>query len=706
MGEFELRFIELYTSRDGLAKSHVDKLKNAAQVVVRLEYNLEYMSYLSTSEDVKAYLTQVISVSGSMSQGDLEVALVKYLPSASIRAIKKIASEILNETAFIMPNASQADYINLIAYIFGQLCIFYKSVLDGSQNHSIYTEGELNVYDIHSLYILSKLGNNVTGVDLAYNKDKYANYNNIKLIDCSSLGGENGSMTSIGVSKLNDITLDDVIEIIHCRAAQNPCLLHVIGEDLACRLVQTLGEVKAKTPENLLLLEDGIDKPTYDEVNSVPRIQVSSVEQLIKRINWNMFAKKKDYSDRAVQFIQSDLQKQNFNSVGKAMNRLVGFICLYNRYDITKSTVLCYGTLDTLSNAFVSFLALCGKTVVIIDVSDNNRTGNGVYIDNGEWTHIKLDTIVDDHPYPSSLVQGTIAYGASAEMNKVLYNGETLGLYRTRQYQTCDIATLHTTFDELKLLWDKEVTVRPSFNTTNNGITVPVVYAKVLGWTEDYIRILSELNTEHTIVAFSPSEVLNLIQDGMQINHFADINGTSFKEQIPMYKNGSLDINAIMKYRTFKYRMLDIGVQKHILSKISQLIEDDLINHSEMPHDEFIDIVLNTTLNLGERYQQELQWHDFTKQNPKLIVLCQDMTEIGLQESIIITLLHLCGWDIVIMIPTGYNITGRNLKTENMQQHIIGENKFNTGINMIPPIDTFGDSGKKKGFFSKLFGID
>ena len=79
------------------------------------------------------------------------------------------------------------------------------------------------------------------------------------------------------------------------------------------------------------------------------------------------------------------------------------------------------------------------------------------------------------------------------------------------------------------------------------------------------------------------------------------------------------------------------------------------------------------------------------------------MQEINIRESVIITLLHLCGWDVAILIPTGYNVLGQNIRQEHMQQHILGENKFDLNITAIYPSGKFPEEQKKKGFFSRLF---
>lgn len=692
-----MKYVNVFSQKQGLSYPTTNTLKESANKTVSIAHDFTYMSYMAVYERAR----QEIINHANLNSGIIYNMLYKYIPTASKKVIQGISNDMPNELALL--SQSGINVTDALAHTIGQLTYYYSQLLDGSTNLNVFIEGNINIFSVYVIYILSKIGHNISVIDNDIDNQKYTWYNNFKFINQTSMERIGQYMSDNCLAIDSEITLDSVIDIMTGSAEAKPGLIHIIGEDIACKLVETLGTIKHNTPSNMLLLEYGMPKPSYDEVNAVPRLQTSSVEQLIKRINWNMFARNQTYSDNAVEFIKADLAAQQLTNLGKAQNKLVAFICMYNRYDLSKQVYLCYGALDISASTFAKFLALCGKTVIVVDVSDNNKKGNGVNNIDGIWNEIRLDTIVENHPYPETLMQGTIAFGASKEMDKLLYTGDTVGLYRTRQYGTCNVVTLHTTFDELRILWNKDVTVRQSFESNQSNVTVPVFYSRIIGWTEEYLDILSELNTEHTIVAFKPSELMLEVTGQMKINHLADINGTSFKDQKPMYKDNRLNVGTVMEYKTFTYRMLSPDVQRHILSKINQLINEKWIIHDGMSDEEFTDLTLNVALNLSQRFQQEWQWHDFTKQNPKLIVLCQDMEEITMEESIIITLMHLCGWDVILTIPTGYNVTGHNIRIGDMQEHIIGENKFNLGITVIPAYIQQNKQEKKKGFFSRLF---
>mgnify|MGYP000763661163 FL=1 len=132
-------------------------------------------------------------------------------------------------------------------------------------------------------------------------------------------------------------------------------------------------------------------------------------------------------------------------------------------------------------------------------------------------------------------------------------------------------------------------------------------------------------------------------------------------------------------------------------------MENKLIRHPEISDDKFVDLVLNIGLNLSDVIQQELQWYDFTKKSPKMVVISTGTEILDLEGSILIELLHLMGWDIAFVVPTGYNIVGNNLRPESLQKHILGEPNFNMTIPELRPLEN-ETKAEKKGLFSRLFG--
>lgn len=677
---FRLKYINVFNDINSINLEEIQSFyRNAPLKVID---GFKTPSYTESTELQKSMIGFDINSEKSITNHLMSYALL------SSDVASTIASGMLSELKALVPSDSAllSNYAKIAYWLKYDL----RAALNGVETN-VYVQGEIKKYNLYALYITSKLGNNIVLVDYRLNKSIYSIYNNI-------IFNEYTTNEHLVLSSKIDLTFDEVISVINgTKKLNSPARIKVVGEDTKGVLNSTLIDLADANPDNVLILKLGIYKPSSDEVQSIGRPNAQSIQQLTMQIGAYMFKNNAKYKEQAVDFIKGYIVK-NENSIGKAITKLITFICLFNRYNIEFETLVCYGVLDKTSSMYIDFINEIGKTAIIVDVADKSDKS----IDESEWTIIKLDAIVPAHKYPEIRRNNTVAYNAQQEINSVLYNGGTLGLYRSRQYKTCDVVNLASTFDEMKLLWKQDNTVRPTFVTTENSITVPVFYAKITGYCRNYEYELGRFITDHTIVCYKPSDIMLNWQKQMVINHFADVKDTSFSEQKPMYKNGQLELDTILNYRTFTYKLLEPGVQFHILNKLNRIIVDGLVAHPGMSQENFVDLVLNVGLNISKRIYQEMQWYDYTKQSPKMVVLCQDEEEITIGQSIVLTLLHLCGWDIILVIPTCFNIFGQHLIQDEIQEHNIGEPKFGTNIKNLT--QTFEEEKPKKGFFSKLFG--
>ena len=78
-----------------------------------------------------------------------------------------------------------------------------------------------------------------------------------------------------------------------------------------------------------------------------------------------------------------------------------------------------------------------------------------------------------------SVQMRTMASNAEQDLTSILYTDS--GIYRNRQFSRADAITLHTTYDEVFILWGQELKYRANFRTVNQVVNMPVVYAKVSG---------------------------------------------------------------------------------------------------------------------------------------------------------------------------------------------------------------------------------
>jgi len=119
---------------------------------------------------------------------------------------------------------------------------------------------------------------------------------------------------------------------------------------------------------------------------------------------------------------------------------------------------------------------------------------------------VELENSINEKiKYPRAKVKistSTVAYNAERELDTILYNNT--GMYRDKQFKTCQTITLKTTYEEIAILWKEEAKYRTGFEVEENRVTVPNIFAKVSGVkdsdTNAYLRNIQDLVTEQTIV--------------------------------------------------------------------------------------------------------------------------------------------------------------------------------------------------------------
>lgn len=612
----------------------------------------------------------------------------KHLVSScgfSDKAASILSNNITSELSLLVPNknALVSSYIKIACWL--------KRDFAGAQNggQNIFFRGQVGKYQLYALYLLSKLGNNIVIVDENFDKNKYSQYNNIRF-------NLSGKQERLGVIKLETLTFDEISDLLRSDKMGDKIKMGsktlIVGRDECGKLNNMLYDVYCKISDSVLLFPDGIAKPSYSDMQAIPKYAAQSVDGLIKKISANaLFTKNSEYSSRAIKYL-GDLLR-TYSNTTQAQNAMLEFVYLYNKYDLSKEVIVVYSGINKLLNIFLSFLASIGKAVIVVDETGKSKESELA----AEWNVIDLGNYTENPQYPKSAIASTLAYNASQEIRKKLFTGDILGLYQTMQFKTCNIIELRTTLDEMLMYWRQENQVRPHFSADKNNVTVPVMCSSIVGVNEEYSRIIAKTKGD-AISAYGVDEMQHLVANNMVIRHLASVDGVPFEEQKPLIKDGKLLIKEVQSTRNYSYKHLSEAASYHILSKINEIIEGDYIDYSGVSQEEFFDTVLNVGLNLSTKIQQKIQAYDYTKEAPKFILYANDEKLLSIRDCILITLLHLCGWDILIFIPTGYNIFGSCFKNKFIQQYTIGELKFDINFKNL------GKSvPEKKGFFSRLF---
>ncbi len=186
------------------------------------------------------------------------------------------------------------------------------------------------------------------------------------------------------------------------------------------------------------------------------------------------------------------------------------------------------------------------------------------------------------------------------------------GLYQSHQFGKANALTLQMTYDELFLLWNQELRYRPNFGTVNPTAQMPVIFAQVdgveKGKPEPYWKKTRQLIDDgtklYTTFPFCPASNTNPCQ------------GLALKA----IRNGQLQREMLQASPQYPFSLLREALQQHLLDKLQWMLDRKLIKGTFVNGTEYT--VVATVMNMGKSFVRTLQKFDFTKKNPKIVVVC------------------------------------------------------------------------------------
>ena len=264
-------------------------------------------------------------------------------------------------------------------------------------------------------------------------------------------------------------------------------------------------------------------------------------------------------------------------------------------------------------------------------------------------------------------------------------------MYRNQQYGKANVINLQTMYEEIRILWDQELKYRPGFSTVDGVVNIPVIFAKVSGVKDGLVApywvSIKELITDDTI----------LIKNVPYISSTAANPMKAYAAEF--YKNGKLQKNKIKNHPKYPYEILREDMQEFMLDKLQSLIEQKLIKGIGENGTEYT--VIAQVLNLPKDIVRMIQKFDFTKKNPKIVYINTGESVISLEDSILIAFLNLIGFDIIFFVPTGYQSIEKHFNKTLMEEHQIGEYKYDM---QVPDFNSVVGEKKKTTWKERLFG--
>jgi len=288
----------------------------------------------------------------------------------------------------------------------------------------------------------------------------------------------------------------------------------------------------------------------------------------------------------------------------------------------------------------------------------------------------------------ATLRLSTMAAHAEKDLDALLYADS--GLYRNRQFVRANAVTLRTTYDELFILWGQELRYRPGFSADGDGVTMPVLFAKVSGVEGGRLPAYWQ-----KVRQLAGGDALFVRQLPMPLEA-----GAYQALALKALKNGRIDRQVLRQDRRYPFALLREELQDHLFDKLQLMLDRRLIEGTFVNGTEYT--VLATALGMGKELLRRLQAFDFTRMSPK--VVCVDAKEGGatLQDAILLTLLNLVGFDVALFAPTGYRTIERFLADNLPVEHQIGEYIYD----LTPPELDAMPQAKTTGWLDRLFRRD
>ena len=680
------------------------------------------------------YYEEIMGMDFQMDLNFIGASLKKWLPRMNDFQRQMVSGSIYDSLDSMRKNGKTENMLKN-AYIKFMCWLYYKferiiSQLGENNIPKILYEGDISNYELMLISILSNAGCDV--VLLQYNGNAaYAKCDpNSSLSDDLIMQGMTSFPAGYCIKKvreeiqqdmnnerlygqrpnINNCTnawikgkgLEDIRESIATRGNDTKffyncfCRINGVEDKLTYanelfQLYQELNHAKRK----VVVVNEEIPKPTNEEIVAIKRGNYTSLDQMIVGLGSNIVYAgnvelQKIMHKAFVDVILNESKKEQAN-LNRLINKAVYLLCWYKRYSPMLFSnwkypeVSCFIYMGGCKNEneamLLSFLARLPIDVLILCPNLNSKcclTDKLLY-------EVNYSVSVNMDRFPESNTQiriGTAAYHAERDLDTLMYQNS--GIYRNQQYGKANVISLQTMYEEIRILWDQELKYRPNFSTVDGVVNIPVIFAKVSGVKDgnvgDYWDSIRELLTPDTILV----DRMPCINSQM-VNPMKSI-ATEF------YKNGKLQRNNIKNHPKYPYGILREEMQEFLLDKLQIMLEQKMIKGIGENGTEYT--VVAQVMNLPKDIVRMIQKFDFTKKNPKLIYINTTETIMSLEDSILTAFLNLIGFDVIFFVPTGYQSIEKYFNKKIMEEHQIGEYKYDLPIPNIRSLPLRNNSAR------------
>lgn len=660
-----------------------------------------------------AYYNEIMGTDFQLNMGFLLSSLKKWLPRMNDTQCRQVAAAIYDTLADLQ-KAGKNPMMLKNAYIKFMCWLYYKferivNRLGQEKLPKILYEGSVSPYELLLLNVLSLAGSDILLLqyqgDEAYRKAdpsgafsqaytapdlgpfppgfslKQLRRESQDAAERSRLYGTPPKYANCTNAWISGKIFEDVRQDFPSRGTDPKffynCFCRIAGaEDKLTyqnELYQLQLELRA-AKRRLLILSGAIPPPTMEEIAQVRRRNYQDLNQLVLDLSANIQYTASQELQRLMNRAFVDLLleegKKADTNLNRLTNRAVYLLCWLKRYQQPLFGSWTYpelsgffylgGCRNENEALFCRLLARLPVDVLIFAPNLNQRC----CLEDPLLYQVNHPLSLPVAKYPeedAELRIGTAAYHAERDLDALMYQDS--GLYRNQQYAKATAVSLQTIYEEIAILWDQELKYRPSFHTTEDTVTMPVIFSKVSGVKDGavpaYWASIKNLLTPDTLLISTVPKLSST--DPNPVKPYA----TEF------FRNGRLQKGKIKAHKAYPYGFLREAMQDHLLDKLQLLIEQKLIRGTFENGTEYT--IVSTALNLDKTLLRMVQKFDFTKKNPKLIYLIPGESILSLEDSIQAAFLNLVGFDILFFVPTGYQCVEKHFNTSLVEEHQIGD---------------------------------
>ena len=282
----------------------------------------------------------------------------------------------------------------------------------------------------------------------------------------------------------------------------------------------------------------------------------------------------------------------------------------------------------------------------------------------------------------------TDGFQAERELDEL---NDEFGSFRTQQFTKAVSIPVQAAIFEIEEFWDLELKERPGFEIQKNVVRMPTLFSKLSGVNqldeESYwLNIKEKFMTPETFVYESlphanPSTV-------SMVSGYV----TSF------LRNGKLVRDLIKTHRCYTYNLLRPDIQDHMLDKIQEILDERLIREAGPNSTAYM--VVAAALSLPKEIWRLIQQFDFTRKNPKILVLHASESTGSLQDAVQLLFLNKIGFDVLFCVPSGYQCVEQWYSVPIVDDHPVGSYEYNY---RVPDFRKVGKQSRQGlfGFFKR-----